>query len=87
MICSGKMRDFEVLRAVCSACVDTTARLGRCRNRNQLSHPHQVVSRRCEGENPRHLEQAAMFQFAQQRDVLHPAEALFDAFSLLLTGL
>jgi hypothetical protein len=31
-------------------------RLGRGFNRNQLSHPHQVISRRREGEYPSHVE-------------------------------
>ncbi len=58
------------------------ARSGRGWNRNQLAHPHKVVSRSREGEDPSHLEQSAMFQFAQQSDVLQPAEALFDALAL-----
>ena len=64
---------------------DTGARSGRGWNRNEFSHPHQVVSSCREGENPSYLEQSAMFQFAQQRDVFQPAEALLDPFAFLLT--
>src|SRR5580692_1090231 len=84
MILSFKSRCFTAPQAICSACRDTTDRSGRCRNRNQLSHPHQIVSRCRKGENPSHLEESAMFQFAQQRDVFQPPEALLDALSLLL---
>ena len=64
---------------------DTTAPSGRSLNRNQFPHPHQVVGRCREGEDPAHFEDAAMFQFAQQRDVFQPAEALLDPLAFLLT--
>ena len=76
---------LAVLQATRSACRDTSVRLCGGWNRNQLSHTYKVVSRCCEGEDPSYFEQATMLQFAQQRDVLQPAEAFFDPLSLLLT--
>lgn len=40
---------------------------------------------RGEGKRPSHLKQSAMFQFAQQRNVFQPAEALPDPLPLALT--
>src|ERR1700758_297490 len=80
-----KARCFAALQGICSAHRDTTARSGHGWNRNQLSHPHQVISRCREGENPSDIEQSAMFHFAQQRDIFQPAEALLNPLSLLLT--
>jgi hypothetical protein len=85
MILSLKEHCFAALQAICSGRRDTTARSGHGWNRNQLSHPHQVISRCREGENPSRLEQSAMFQFAQQRDVFQPTEALLDPLPFLLT--
>ena len=52
---------------------------------NLLTHPHQIISCCREGKDPSNFQQPAMFHFAQQCVALHPVEALFDAFSLLLT--
>lgn len=76
---------FAALQAVRFACRDTTSRTYGEWNRNQLSHTHKVVSRGGEGEDPSYFEQTPMLEFAHQRDVLQPAEALLDPLSLLLT--
>src|SRR5450755_4845879 len=76
---------FAALQAARSACRDTSARSCGGWNRNQLSHTHKVVSRCCEGKDPSHFEQTPVLQFAQQCDVLQPAEALLDPLPLLLT--
>src|ERR1035441_9923096 len=77
--------DVCVPRTVFVARRDTSASSGRGLNRNQLAHPHQVVCRRGEGEDPSHVEESTMFELTQQCDVLQPAEALFDPLPLLLT--
>lgn len=74
-----KTRRFARLQAVSPTRRGTRARSGRGRNRNQLSHPHQVVRCGRKDENLSHLEQSAMFQFAQQRDDLPPTETSLDA--------
>src|SRR3984885_1536433 len=53
-------------------------------NRNQFSHPHQVVSCGCKAEDPSPLVQAAMFQLTQQSDIFYPAEAFLNALPFLL---
>jgi hypothetical protein len=65
---------FGSLQGICFTRRDGTARLGHGWYRNQVSHPHQVISRCREGEDLSHLEQSAMFQFAQQRGVFPPTE-------------
>ena len=56
-------------------------------HRHQLSHSHQVVSRRREDEDPVHARRAALAQLAQQPDRLQPTEDFFDPFAFLLTDL
>src|SRR5688572_24475008 len=51
----------------------------------QATHPHDVVRRRGEGEDPLDERPAAMAQLPKPPDGLHPAEALLDQLSLLLT--
>jgi len=53
--------DFRALRGVFVARRDTPAASGGGWNRNQLSHSHQIVCRRREGKDPRHLLFDAMY--------------------------
>ena len=77
--------DFLTFRAVFAARKDTTTPSDSGWNRNQLSHPHEVVSRCRESKDPRHLKQFVVFQLTQQSDVLQPAEAFLDSLSPFLT--
>src|SRR6478735_7200283 len=55
-----------------------------CR-RQQLWQPHQIISRRCQGEHPTDAILSAMAGLAHSAAGLGPAEYLFDAFSDALT--
>jgi integrase len=54
------------------------------RTRQQIPHPHQIVRRRREGEDPAHLLDSAVPHVAHQRYRLQPPEALFDPLPLPL---
>src|SRR4051812_37594314 len=51
----------------------------------QSAHPHDVVRRRGEGEDPVDERSAAMPELPEAPDRLHPPEALLDELPLLLT--
>jgi len=57
---------------------------GMNRTRQQIPHPHQIVRRRREGEDPAHLLDSAVPHVAHQRYRLQPPEALFDPLPLPL---
>ena len=57
---------------------------GTNRTGQQISHPDQIVRRRCERENPTYLVNPPMRHLAHQCDRLQPPEALFDSLPLLL---
>ena len=51
---------------------------------DQVSHPHQIVGRACEREDPMHFADSAMPQLPHQRNRLQPAEAFLDPLPLSL---
>ena len=50
----------------------------------EIPHPHQIVGRAGEGEDPIHFAHSTMPNLAHQRSRLQAAEALFDPFLLSL---
>src|SRR6266550_7254 len=50
----------------------------------QISHANEVISSGSKGEDPAHLEDAAVPNLPQQRDRLEPSEALFNPLPLSL---
>ena len=52
---------------------------------SEIAHPHKVIHRRCEGEEPADSRYATELDFAHQAYRLQPTEDLFDSFPLLLT--
>src|SRR5215212_2742975 len=53
--------------------------------RDQIAPADQVVGRGAEGKDPVDQSSAAVSQFAEQPDRLHPPEGLLDEFALPLT--
>ena len=53
-------------------------------NWQQVTHSHQVISSRGEGEGPTTSGDCTMTSLAQAGDRLEPAEDLFHSFALLL---
>jgi hypothetical protein len=51
----------------------------------EIAHPHQVIDRCGEGEEPADSWHGPMFHVTEQPHGLHPAKDLFDAFAVLLT--
>ena len=52
---------------------------------HQITHPHQIVGRQCEGKHPAHSSHAAMTGLTQAGHGLEPAEDFFYPFTFLLT--
>src|SRR5216684_3830362 len=52
---------------------------------HQITHPHQIVGRQCEGKHPAHSRHAAMTGLTQAGHGLEPAEDFFYPFTFLLT--
>lgn len=56
-----------------------------CRRLPKVSHPHQIINGRREGEEPDDSRYAPEFDLAEQPHRLHAAEGLVDPFAFLLT--
>jgi len=53
-------------------------------NWQQVTHSHQVIGSRGEGEGPTNSGDSTMTSLAQAGDCLEPAEYLFHSFALLM---
>jgi hypothetical protein len=60
-------------------------RVGSYRGLHEIAHPHQVVDRCGEGEEPADSPDATEFDLPQQPHRLQPAEDLFNPFPFLWT--
>src|SRR6185295_234271 len=73
----------SVARRAGAACRSPCGRSCRCLE--QATHPHEVVRRRGECEDPFHPGPAAVAQLAEQGNGLEPAEGLLDLLTFPLT--
>ena len=78
LVSAARFARYRRVRAHFSCASCGTNRAG-----EQIPHPHQVVWRRREGENPPHLVNSTMPHLSQQRDRLQPSENLLDPLPLL----